>query len=269
MVRVYLLVEGPHDVEFIGRLLKWWACKRIQLLKRVDPFWHPLIPKVFPHLDDLLARVPVPTFFETTDLQVAVSVAVGDSKIARILRADLTVPSFCVDELDAIGLVLDADDKTPRDRWQALSRAIQLPPNLHMTLPAEPNTVARANPRFGALVLPGDGTRGSLEDLLIACGKIVYPQLLRKAQTYVRAVDGRARRGIGSAALTDFDTSSGRKKALFAAMTAPLRPGKAMQVSIQDNRWLSEATRELPSVRACLSFMAALLGRAPSVHVIR
>jgi hypothetical protein len=240
MVRAYLLVEGPHDVELIGRLLKWWGCKRVQRFERVDPFWRPLIPTTFPHGGDLLARVPVPTFFEAGDLQVAVGVAVGDSKIARTLHAELaSTPSFRAEELDAIGIVLDADDEAPHDRWEALARAIELPPALRVALP------------------------------IIACGEVVYPRLLDAAKAYLSEVAAGARAEVGLEDLAEFNKESGRKKALFAAMAAPLKPGKAMQVSIQDNRWLSESTRALPSVGGCLAFMEALLGRAPSREVNR
>jgi hypothetical protein len=231
----------------------------------------PLVPTKYPHKGDLMARVPAPTFCDRADLQVAVGVARGDSQLAKTLRTELTLATFAAEQLDAVGVVLDADNKSPRDRWCALRRAIELPPRVHVALPVEPNTVAPSDTRFGALVLPGDGTQGNLEDLLLACARVVYPQLLRKARTYLRSVDRRARHTIGDDELSEFDAGSGSgyKKALFGVMAAPLRPGKSMQVSIQDNRWLSESTREVPGVRACLAFMEALLGRPPSSQARR
>lgn len=257
--RVYFVVEGPHDVELIGRLLKWWGLKRVQRVEHVDRFWTPLIPTAFPHKGDLLARVPVPTFFVTTGLEVAVSVAIGDSKIARTLNTDLSLPSFDARGLSAVGVVLDADTSPPHARWRALRGAIQPPPQIPIALPVGPNEVAPSECRFGVLVLPGDGSQGNLEDLLLACAEILYPRLLRKARTYLKGVDHRAR--LRPDELVEFRKGSGRKKALVATMAAPLKPGKAIQTSIQDNRWVSEATRKLPSVNACLEFMAAMLGR--------
>ena len=60
MRRSYLEVEGPHDVEFVARLLPP-SFKRVQMLADLDPALRCLVPAKFPHRDDLLRRVPVPT----------------------------------------------------------------------------------------------------------------------------------------------------------------------------------------------------------------
>lgn len=59
--RVYVVSEGPHDVAFLAELLRLWGFQRVAKLSRVDGYWAPLIPRTFPHDDDLLKRVPVPT----------------------------------------------------------------------------------------------------------------------------------------------------------------------------------------------------------------
>jgi len=62
----YLVVEGPHDIEFVGRLLKEvHKLKRIVKIDKLNSYWtdSPIIPKIFPPNGDLMKRMPVPAFF--------------------------------------------------------------------------------------------------------------------------------------------------------------------------------------------------------------
>jgi hypothetical protein len=259
MKRAYFVVEGPHDVEFVGRLLKFWGLKRVQQEKKLHDFWRPLVPTTYPPQGDLLRRVPVPTFLASADVEVAVNAAVGDSQLARMLNAELGSATFEASALDAVALVLDADDKAPLARWTGLRTQIAVPTGFPLVLPAEPNTVSTSRIRGGALVLPGDGRQGTLETLLLETGALAYPTFLREAEEFVRRLDQEARVDALAAELVDFDTSSGRRKAHVAAAAVALRPGKAIQTSIQDNRWIDEAARAVPALAACLDFVARIL----------
>ena len=42
-------------------------------------------------------------------------------------------------------------------------------------------------------------------------------------------------------------------------MTAILKPGKSTQVSLEDNRWVSEQTKALACLQPSLTFLNALL----------
>src|SRR5437899_2602972 len=128
MEHVYLVVEGPHDVEFIGRLGRPLGLRRIPMKDDVDPFWQKLIPSAFPHL----------------------------------LRA----ATQHVDGLD--------------ESW----------------------------PEFR-----GDD-------------------------------------------LKELKKPAGRHKAIIASAAAVLKPGKAIQVSIQDNRWIDGDALRTPRIHACLAFLS-------------
>ena len=67
-----IVVEGPHDVEFVGRLLRLDGFARVRYESELDGFWQPLVPRAFPHGGDLLKRVPVPSFFARGEHSVAV-----------------------------------------------------------------------------------------------------------------------------------------------------------------------------------------------------
>jgi hypothetical protein len=84
---------------------------------------------------------------------------------------------------------------------------------------------------------PGCSTAGTIEDLLLEAGRTHYSDLLDAATRYV---DAACSLPILNAKDTkDFKRPAGRKKANMAAAAAILRPGKSIQVSLQDNRWLT------------------------------
>ena len=59
--------------------------------------------------------------------------------------------------------------------------------------------------------------------------------------------------------LDDLRKPAGRHKAIVGSMASILRPGKAVQVSLQDNRWLRDAALAIPRVKAVQDFLVSLL----------
>jgi hypothetical protein len=54
---------------------------------------------------------------------------------------------------------------------------------------------------------------------------------------------------------------AGRKKAIVGAVANVLRPGKSVQVSLQDNRWLRDPRAlALPQVARFQAFVDAIVG---------
>jgi len=122
----YLVVEGTHDVAFIGRLLRTFGLRRVKLLKHLQPFWKPLVPPTFPFKDDLLKRVPVPAFFEGADHSVAVDSAVGVARLTPALEETLAQLGSARSELRSIGMFLDADwSKKPSDAFDELKAKLE------------------------------------------------------------------------------------------------------------------------------------------------
>ena len=116
----YLVVEGPHDVEFVARLLKTHDFHRVQHLRDLEQFWERLVPRTFPPDGDLLKRVPIPTFFQNSTHSIAVHAAIGESAMIKRLEESRAALS---DEtsISSYGLILDADTKeTPQQRFAKL-----------------------------------------------------------------------------------------------------------------------------------------------------
>ncbi|HEX8822039.1 MAG TPA: DUF3226 domain-containing protein [Archangium sp.] len=261
---VYFAVEGPHDVEFVARFLKLHGLKRIQHKPQLAPFWGPVLPTTWPSplgSTDLMKRVSVPAFFQNDAVSVAIDAVTGDSQLLiSAINVRNTVNQPGGDELHAIGIVLDSDEKSSAsERFTKISKelaAVKLP------LAVTPGQVVDGPPRIGIFVLPDNVNAGTLEDLLIDCAEKQYPQLLASARTHIDSVKAEFP-PYAKEDLVDFQKPAGRRKALVGSIGSVLRPGKAIQMSIQDNRWIDGEALELPRVKMFRAFVDALLAPSP------
>lgn len=248
----YLVVEGPHDVEFACRLIKSRVptLSRVRLHQDLDSAMTKLVPDKFPHGGDLLKRVPVPVFLQNTDISLAIHAAGGDSKIVECLAGTFDI--LPASGFSAIGVVLDSDsEKLPDVRYQALC---QLAGDLPISFPDKPGKILGGAPRAGAFVLPDNVSQGTLEDLLIECGQVAYPQQVEAAKDFVDSVF----RHCSKTGFAELHLPAGRHKAIVGAVTSLLKPGKAVQVSIQDNKWLGVDGLVLPRVKHAADFLDEL-----------
>lgn len=252
----YLVVEGPQDVEVVARLLKPYGFERVRQFDALDGYWHALVPRTFPHKGELNQPVPVPVFFasEETEVSVAVQSAGSDSRIVPRIEETLVVRFPA--PLNALGAILDADSKkTPQERFKAVQDSLV---KLGLAFPEQPGQVSIASPRCGIFVLPDNQTAGTLEDLLLECADVHYAGLVREARAFV------ARIQPDDAAFTREDMKELRKpagvqKATVASVVSVLKPGRTLQVSLQDNRWLEGAALDLPRVARAQQFLRELL----------
>lgn len=257
MKHVYLVVEGPHDVEFVGRLLKPHGFKRVQHFSKLEPYWEKLVPTKFPHKGDLLRRVPVPTFLSSVDASVAVFAVGGDSKIVD--NVGDTLQAILPSPPEAVGVLLDADsDSTPLERFTQIHQGLTRL-QLGLVLPPQPGQVSSSTPRCGIFVLPDNQTQGTLEELLLEGAALHYPDLLAEAQKLVTWA-GMSPTGLTPEDLEEFKKPAGARKAATACVAAILKPGKSIQVSVQDNRWIEGASLTLPRIKAATRFLEDLLG---------
>lgn len=259
MARAYFVVEGPHDVEVVGRMLGVRGYTRLNRFEELDEYWHRIVPRNFPHMGDLLRRVPVPMFFRAASGSVAVQCAVGHTNIATTAKVTL---NGLDSPPDAIGIVLDADDvAVPLERWIQLRSVLPVP-----SIGTHPGDVCAGPPRTGVFVFPDNASHGTLEDILVECAEQAYPELLRAARAWIEPMSPHdttifARSGDKR----DFAKPAGKTKAIVGAVANVLRPGKAVQVSLQDNHWLRDPKAlALPRIAAFQAFVDAILGISPT-----
>ncbi len=255
----YLVAEGPHDVEFIGALLKPHGLRRIQSLKALDPTWVPLVPRNFPpDNDDLLRRVPVPTFFASATHAVAIHSAIGDSQLVRTLTQTLGAFPDLAARLASAAIFLDADNDKRTSLAQRFATVRAGMQNLGLVVPDIPGQIHAGKPNCGIFIFPDNSSLGTLEDLLLDAAQHVYPALHASSVRHVRSSTEDRSWAHGSD-LKEIDKPAGANKATVAAMASILKPGKAIQTSIQDNRWLAPEVLALPRIHSFAQFLAGLL----------
>lgn len=250
----YLVVEGQHDVAFVAQLLRAFGVRPVTLKSRLDPFWYNLIPKNFPVDDDLVKRVPVPSFFANDTHSIALHAADGSDKLVKTLKR--TRERLDSTQITSFGLVLDADQtETPQERFADLLTELRRQ-TIDLPLPPAPGEIVGERPAFGVYILPDNHRPGTLEDILLQCAEVNYANLAAGAQGYIERFE---RDQLQPEDLIEFSKPAGPKKAHVGGVASILKPGKSIQVSIQDNRWLEGAAGDLPEVRAIRDFLAALL----------
>jgi hypothetical protein len=186
---------------------------------------------------------------------VALHPAGGESELAS--RAVIAVPQIS-GVVDSIGFILDADHKgTPAERLDRLSASIANRSKAPgFALPSALGTIQAGPPRCGVFIMPDNAGQGTLEDLLLDCAGTHYGGLLAQAGSYVQGID---RTKLSRDDLAELDAPAGPKKAQVGAIGAALKPGKAIQNSIADNRWLEGVAAQLPRIAAFRAFLRDLL----------
>lgn len=248
-------MEGPHDVEFAYRLLSVLGLKRLRYKNEVDPALARLIPSEYPpKKGDLQMRMPIPLFLQSHTHAIAVQSAVGDTRLALKIEEAVEVIALDGAAFTSVGILLDSDSTIPVEK-----RYAELRQNLSgrgMLFPERAGCVSTDTPILGAFILPDNASSGTLEDLLLDSAGLVYPSLLELATHYVDTA--RISADLIADDLTEISKPAGRKNAIIGAMANILRPSKAVQTSIQDNRWLRDPTLALPRIAAAQGFLKTL-----------
>lgn len=270
----YFVTEGPQDVEFLIRLLKPNGLERVTKLTSLNDFWKPLVPRSFPIQDDLRKRVPVPEFLQSQDqeLSIALHSATGINNLAKTLEGTLGI--IPPPEFFGIGFILDADkQEEPQKRFQELQREVQQKLSelsISLPFPAQAGDVTEESPRFGVFIMPDNVNTGTLETILTQCAEVNYPKLLELAKNYISSIDSdfneRENQAIDKNKkkdLEEFNKQFGHSKATISAITSILKPGKTLQVSLQDNRWIDEKSMELNDVKFIRDFLKKITGITP------
>ncbi|MBK8215221.1 MAG: hypothetical protein IPK71_15895 [Myxococcales bacterium] len=259
------MTEGVHDVAFLGRLLSVaHGASRIKKLEDLDDALRGWLGgfkwpnRSGAHYDISRLAVPAPAFYRlATNEVVALRNAQGLTEIGKTLEIDLEAFSRAQNGPEAIGVVLDSDDEPAEQRFAKLKTALEA-----VKLPAPPSlcAVSSGSPRVGVFALPEPGAAGTLEDVLLALGDAAYPELAAAARGYADQWRQKADAEPATLDWKELRKPAGAKKAMIGAMTAVLKPGKSTQVSLEDNRWVSEHTKALACLQPSLAFLSALFG---------
>lgn len=262
---VYFLSEGVHDVAFLYRVLKHvYGASKIDLKSKLDEPRQRWINSfkwpVGENIDRLAVPAPKFVHIPASDLLIGLRNAEGIGRLKTTLEDDLEVLYKHEALPDTIGIFLDSDKEAQDQRFKKL-RAELLKISMtsgSLQIADALTSVGTGNPRVGIFAFPSPGVEGALEDLLIEIGRAPYGDLCDRAREYVNAWHGY----VGNDTHKDWSElkgQSGVKKAMFATVTAILKPGRGAVATIEDNRWVCDATRDHTAIAPCLAFLSELL----------
>lgn len=229
----FCIVEGPHDSAAIGRFLKEFDLSIVQKVNEVDEFWSRMIPRTYPHQNDLLKRVPVPTFYQSSDRSIAIYSAGGEENIPIAFDSLINVSA---EQLAGVAVFFDADDEEPKVKFNQMYRKLKdsIDKDLVSIIEnVEFNKVKEASIKCGLFIFPNNRDKGTLENILLEGGSIAYPDFIAPAEEYLKSIPS---------IYKERWNKSKKSKVLFGVMANVLKPGSANQVTIQRDNWISEKT---------------------------
>lgn len=249
-MRNYLImVEGAHDIAVVERLLYLSGVKQhVRNEDDLPEVWIHTIPSVYPFVDGKLDRItPVPSFLKNEEVSVAIKNANSDTEIMPVLQQIMdTMLVSEKDQLDGIMLICDADQKTALQKRQKMLDSYQEKSDFKII--QEKDSVRldvgiRVMPLY-TFLFPDNNGRGNLENLLLETAEVAYPGLLGLAKDYVAGA---------SEFQQKLRKDSCAKKAVVGCIANAMKPGKANQVSIADDEWISEKTLKTCRMLAALN----------------
>lgn len=272
----YVLVEGQQDVFFIGRIFEELGLRSVQRAEEVPDRWQPFINEVDRQRDQAERRAGKPglqfwQIFKPTCLvsetHVVVIEQVGGNrtKFGKTLLATGSLIEGGLAELRGVGLITDADanptTSLASSQLALQTAGLQRPDLAGQVVTGSPGTGGSQtrSPNTGVFVMPDGVVVGGLEELLIECATLAYPNLTTAARQYVAAVD------VNDVAYTledmkEMKTPQGPVKAVVGAISSVLKPGSTIQVSVLRDRWVSPETLATPGVAALVQFLKSLCG---------
>jgi len=257
MHRTLLVVEGPHDLAVVHALLHRRGLRVVRSFAELDPQLQCLVPRVFPQGDDLLSRVAVPRFFHGDGVDVVVATADGDARLVQTVDGYLQRLAVSA---NAVGMVLDADGARAAARFERLRTKWRTTLDGVCPPPQAPGEVLSGPMRVGVFVLPDNDAPGALEVLLRGCAAAEWPGALEIADAFLLGAEPL----LGGAAEA-LRTASNRHKAPISALHALMRPGKAVQTSLEDGLWFGRAAfDQVPALASLDCFLWALVDPQPT-----
>lgn len=128
----------------------------------------------------------------------------------------------------------------------------------HFPRPQTLDDVASANGlRAGVFAFPGQGSPGTLEDVLLPLAATRFPELWKHADQFVQDWLATDIANSGSD-FKELRKLSGPKKARLSTMVALLKPAKPLKASIEDHRWFPDDMAVRSELNPLIEFLNKL-----------
>ena len=223
-------VEGSHDQAFIGKLLS--EQHGFEPFDgdsgKLTPFWEKFKP-AFPK--KLYTRLDMPSIFFSSTHSVLIFQGEG-SNLSKNLKGRIREHDPYLRDIHAFGLVLDADEKSPKQKVEHYSKEFR---EFYPHLVGAAGEVIAGKPRTGIYVFPDNKRDGTLDCILVDCAEVIYPDLKVVASQFL---DGVSDARKSEAKWKKYDP----EKAMVATIVSVLKPGISNTPSIAQNNWICKKT---------------------------
>ncbi len=260
---VYLIAEGVTDVMLITRVLRRYLSmtpieKRTDLPDKARTWLNGF---KWPVGEDIARlAVPAPVFMQREGTLVATRNAQGLDRIQTALDADNEALTRIDWRPDALGVLLDADNKNPSERFSTIRDKLKhfdsFPSLAGLRRVEDVASAEGDDRRAGIFVFPNATTPGTVESVLLPLGEAAFPELHDASQSFVASWN----RDHGHEPLfKELRKPAGVSKAQLSTMASLLKPGKNLNASLHDQKWVPP--RDVPDVlKPLLEFLLALVG---------
>ena len=251
-----VVVEGPHDRAFVGRVLSGLGFSAFKekpkkgRKERLDQFWEGWVPS-YPKSGNLYMPLDMLDIWENTDWAVGVKVAGGSEIFSTFPKTQLVNKREWLAELTknngAFAIVADADHAPVDDTFKKLEQAY------NPVLGGFPNAaggIVALPLRIGAYVLPDCLKEGTVESVLLPLGQTNHGQLLGHAKRFVDGCEPALK-----ANFAPFDDL----KATVAAAASILQPGSTNTVTIEKDKWITADHLDHATLAPFVAFLRQLL----------
>jgi hypothetical protein len=256
----YIITEGVLDVVLITQVIqRGLGGELVKRMHDLSDNGRTYVKKrfKFPYNDDITRRsVPMPAFLQIGQSLIILGNAQGLSRIKDTIESDQEAFKHLDWYPDAMAVIYDADNQPPMDRFSGFAELFQ--PYGYPT-PTHLEQVVRANGlRAGLFAFPGQGRRGTLEDVLLPLAVNRFPELSQYAVSYVDTWFA-ADIAKNHPDFKELRNPSGVRKAKLSALASLLKPAKPITASIEDQKWVPITPEESEPLAPLVSFVRQLL----------
>lgn len=250
----FVVVEGPHDRAFVGRILKGLGFTAFKGAPgKLNPDWAAWKPD-YPKDDNLYVPLDMPSIWESADWSVAVYVAGGGQLKSesrgfylRLKNRQAFLERLC--ERGAFGLIVDSDEEAPevvRTLYQRIYG--RLFPGFAVKVGEVVGMPQQ--PRHGLFVLPDGVHAGTVESVILPLGQTHYGEILDDARAFVSRWQPHF-----ADRWAPFDCL----KATVATTASLLQPGSTNTVTIEKDEWITADDLTHPEIAPVVAFIKSLL----------
>ena len=239
MKHCLIMVEGAHDIAVIEKLLRVNGInQKINSEMELPQVWKRTIPSSYPFDGDRLERIsPIPSFVKNDNISVAIKNAGSDKDIMPVLLQVLKIMDIKeVMQLNSIMLIFDADQQSAEIKKRKMLEVDWSGENFKFdTDQMELTAYGKNKIPIYTFIFPDNVNPGNLEQLLLETASIAYPELLVMAEDYINKA---------ATLQSTLKREQDKNKAKVGCIANVMKPGKANQISIADNDWVSKKTIE-------------------------